>query len=69
MSYKKIVTEKTYTILLVLYEDGSNMMKRTNDGFEPLELMGIVDFIKLEIREQILGNLKVDVIKREKIIP
>jgi hypothetical protein len=43
-------------------------MNRRNDGFNPLELIGVADFIALEVREQIMGRLKPDTIKREVVV-
>ena len=65
---KKVVTTKTYTVTVQHFEDGTQNMHRRNDGFNPLELIGVADFIALEVREQIMGRLKPDTIKREVVV-
>ena len=65
---KKVLVTKTYTVTVQHFEDGTQGMCRKNDGFNPLELIGIADFIALEVREQIMGRLKPDTIKREVIV-
>jgi len=62
---KKVLVTKKYTVTVRHLEDGTQDMHRRNDGFNPLELIGIADFIALEVREQIMGRLKPDTIKRE----
>ena len=56
--------KKTYTITV---DDGGekNQMNRTNDGFGTMELFGILEFIQLEIIQQLSGYIKPDIIKRE----
>lgn len=68
MSEKKVVKTKTFTVTLNHYDDGSHSMIRRNDGFEALELLGVADFIALEVREQIIGRIKPDVVKREAVV-
>lgn len=65
---KKILITKTYTVVVNHFEDGSQGMERRNDGFNPLELIGIADFISMEVREQIMGRIKPDTIKREVVV-
>jgi len=43
-------------------------MSRKNDGFNPLELIGLADFISWEVREQMLGRIVPDTIKREVVV-
>ncbi len=61
----EIIATQQYTITVKLHADGTSSMTRTNEGFTPLELMGLADFIALEIREQIMGRILPDVIKRQ----
>ena len=63
----KIVSTKTYTITVTMDSEGKQNMTRRNNGFLPLELIGISDFIQWEVREQILGRIIPDIIKREVI--
>lgn len=58
----------TYTITVTKYTDGSQNMLRVNDGYHPLELLGLMDFTSREIVEQMNGNIKPDVIKRQVIV-
>ena len=74
MSTEKTITEnkvlvtKIYKIAVVTFDDGTTAMTRSNDGFTPLELIGLADFIAIEVREQIMGNIKPDTIKREVLV-
>lgn len=65
---KKVLVTKTYTVTVHHFEDGTQNMNRRNDGFNPIELIGLADFIALEVREQIMGRLKPDTIKREVVV-
>ena len=65
----KVLSTKTYTIVIQDFEDGRKTMERTNDGFNPLELLGLADFIALEVRDQIIGRIKPTSVKRECIVP
>ena len=67
-SEKKVVFVKTYTITVTHFEDGTQSMERVNDGFNPLELLGISDFIGQEIKEQIQGKIKPDTITRQVVV-
>ena len=64
----KVLVTKTYTVTVQHFEDGTQSMNRRNDGFNPIELIGLADFIAIEVREQILGRLKLDTIKREVVV-
>ena len=65
---KKIVETKTWTIKVVKYDDGSTRMTRINDGFNPMELMGMSGMISREILRQLEGEIKPDEIKRKVIV-
>lgn len=65
---KKVLITKIYTVTVQHFEDGTRDMCRRNDGFNPLELIGVADLIALEVREQIMGRLKPDTIKREVVV-
>ncbi len=66
---KKVIVVKKWTITETTFEDGTRRMERTNDGFNPLELIGIADFVSWEVREQILGRIVPDTVKREVVVP
>ena len=61
---KKILKAKTYTIEEKLFEDGTKCLARTNDGFNPLELLGLMSLISLDITKQIAGKIKPTIVKR-----
>ena len=58
---------QTYTITVITNDDGSTQMKRVNDGFSGIELIGIVAITSHELMKQLQGKLKPDIIKREVI--
>ena len=64
-----IVKEKTYSIKLITYEDGSGHLIRENDGFSPLELLGYLEHAQLEIMQELAGKMKPDVIERRVVKP
>ena len=53
-----------YTLEVERKEDGSISMRSTNEGFNPLELLGMLAFKMNETRKQMIGEIKPDVIKR-----
>ena len=57
--------KKTYTITLEKDKNGKSRMHRTNDGFSPIELLGICELIQLEILQQMNKAIEPDIIKRE----
>jgi hypothetical protein len=65
---KKVLVVKKWTITVTTFDDGTRQMQRTNDGFNPLELIEITDFISWEVREQMLGRIVPDTVKREVVV-
>jgi hypothetical protein len=63
----KVVIEKRWTFEMRVYEDGVTIMSRINDGFSSIELLGIAENLRLDLREQIVGKMKPDIIKRTMI--
>lgn len=57
---------KKYEITFEI-KDGNFTINRTNDGFTPIELIGLLEFCQMEIQEQIMGKIKPDVITRNVI--
>ncbi len=57
--------KKTYTVVLEKDENGKYHLRRVCDGFSPLELLGLLEFIQLEIKAQMAGDIKPDIVKRE----
>lgn len=60
---KKKATTKKYSVEMI-ETDGHLKMNRTCEGFTALELMGVLEFVQLEIIEQMKGQIKPDEIKR-----
>lgn len=69
MSEKTIKKKSTYTIEVLINTDGTFHLFRKNDGFNPLELLGLLEMAQLEIIKQMSGEIQPDVIKREVIEP
>ena len=65
---KKVLSTKKYTITVQTFEDGTQNIRRVNEGFQSLELLGLADFIAMEVREQIVGRFAPDVIQREVLV-
>lgn len=61
---KTVVSRQIYTVEYIHYSDGTSACKRTNDGFNSLELMGALETAQRDIRQQMLGLMKPDVVKR-----
>lgn len=59
-----IISSKVWTITINTDSDGVHTMKRVNDGFNPMELLGIIDFVKDDIMAQVRGKIKPDVVER-----
>jgi len=62
---KKVITLRKWIVEHIIYNDGTTELKRTNDGFNALELMGVLELSKDDIINQIKGNVKPDIIKRK----
>ena len=65
---KKIVRKQIYTIECMEYSDGTNAMKRVCDGFNSIELLGLLDYIREEILKQMKGKIKPDIVERKVIV-
>ena len=65
---KKIILKQKYTVEHITYNDGTTAMSRTNDGFTAFELIGILEYSKDEIINQIKGNIKPETVKRKVIL-
>ena len=60
----EIAKKRTYTIEVTDYTDGTCNMKRTNEGFQAFELIGLVDELKFDLFAQARGEIKPDHIER-----
>lgn len=58
--------QKKYTITLTIDKKVSNL-KRVNDGFTHLELLGLLSLTTQEIIEQMKGNIKPDLVERKAV--
>lgn len=58
---------KKYTI--TLEEDETYRMKISCEGFNSIELLGILEFCQLEILQQMAGEITPDVVEKEVIVP
>lgn len=61
---KNVVRVAKYIIEHIVYDDDTTELSRTCDGFNALELLGVLDLTSRDIREQISGEHRPDVIKR-----
>lgn len=59
--------KQVYTITIEHNEDGTKKMTRRNDGFNPLELLGILKLTQQDIVNQIRSAEEpdIDIVKRE----
>lgn len=60
----KVIETKKWTIEIKSYDDGSFTLKRTNEGFTALELLGLIFKAQMEILDQISGKIKPTVTER-----
>lgn len=58
---------KKYTIEFKFNDDGSTELSRTNDGFSPFELLGLLEMAQIEILGCLKDTIKPDIIKRQVI--
>jgi len=65
---KTITSKKTYKIELIEYSDNTSTMNRTCDGFNGLELLGLLDIASSDIVAQFSGNSKLPDIVNKKFI-
>lgn len=61
---KKVKLERTYTIKVIEYEDGTRMLQRENTGFNILELLGIGNLLSVEFTDMALDRKRYDIIER-----
>jgi hypothetical protein len=61
---KRIVKTKTYTIKLEMADDGTSRLTRTNDGFNVMELIGVLTSINHELLGPNLPNLEFEKVTR-----
>lgn len=64
---KTIVKEKTHTFKIIEYSDGTAIMKRENDGFNSLELLGYMTHMQLDIAKVYAESVKPTVVEKSVI--
>ena len=64
---KQIISKRKWIVEFITYDDQSTELKRTCEGFNAFELMGVLELSKDDIINQIKGNIKPDIIKRKVI--
>jgi hypothetical protein len=63
----KIVRTQVYTVKVNTFDDGQYNMERCNDGFNTLELLGVLGHAHTEISRMISGEFKPTLTIREVI--
>ncbi|MGF7230354.1 hypothetical protein [Arachidicoccus sp.] len=61
----KIISKKTWLVEVSFFDDGSNGLKRTNDGFTSWELMGLLEITKKDLFDQLEKRVTPDYIERK----
>jgi hypothetical protein len=56
---------RSYTIKFEKNNDGLLSINKKNDGFNPIELLGLLSWAYSDILWQMQGNVKPDIVKRE----
>jgi len=56
---------RSYTIKFEKNDDGLLCINKKNDGFNPIELLGLLSWAYADILEQMKGNVEPDIVKRE----
>jgi len=64
---KQVISKKVYTIEVIEYSDETSTMNRVNDGFNPMELLGQLEFIQIDIMDK-LKELKSPTRVKRKVI-
>ena len=65
----QVIKTQTWVITQETLDNGTVIMKRTNDGFSVIELLGMTEYISMELRDQLKGDVTPDIIKREVVEP
>jgi hypothetical protein len=64
---KQIIKTSKWVVEHITYADGTTKLSRTNDGFNPFELIGLLEISKDDIISQIKGVVKPNIVKRKVI--
>ena len=65
---KQVISKKVYTIELIEYTDNTSTMNRVNDGFNPIELLGQLEFIQIDIIDKLKELKSPPRVKRKVIV-
>ena len=55
---------KKYTLTLTQNDKGALNVETTNDGFNPLELLGLLSWKHNDVQEQLKGHIVPDTVSR-----
>jgi hypothetical protein len=61
---KKIIKTKVYTLKVEVADDGTQRLTRTNDGFNTLELIGLMSSVLLDLVSPNLPKLEFEKVTR-----
>ena len=64
---RKIVKVKKYEFKIIHYSNGDINFSRENDGFNPIELLGVLTNLQLDIKQQMAGLIKPTYVSRKVI--
>ena len=56
---------RSYTIRIEKNDAGLVHINKKNDGFSPIELLGLLSWAYVDILDQMKGYVKPDIVKRE----
>ena len=59
--------KKRWIFEVVETKEGQHL-SRTNDGFSPLELLGLLEFTRAEVIKQMEGEIHPDIVTRKVIV-
>ena len=65
---KQVISKKVYTIEVIEYSDETCTMNRVNDGFNPMELLGQLEFIQIDIIDKLKELKSPPRVKRKVIV-
>lgn len=64
MNDKKVKKRQVYSFEMLHYEDGTTTMRRHNEGFSVIEMMGIAALLQSDLHDLFKENMRADKIER-----
>lgn len=61
----KVIKQKTYKVIVSILDNGKFNIKRICEGFNALELLGILEETKQDIFKQIEGEIRPEQVERQ----